>query len=601
MAADEKKIIFSGQDNVSSKVNQIYQGLLGNAKKQTESLREQNTLIEKQIRLLEQKNKVEQKEGNKVLQEQTLLYKAASTPSERSKYEGRVGRVKEELETSSKVVDALKELVNLQKRETSTAERSEKELVKENQRKAKYEDLRLARAEAKSDPKGIRRKFAKAEAEGYGDMSSQEIERLHYQKSVVDKKGEESNFKSTLKALLVNDLIQGLGKTILNATTATTGEQGFNSLLAGIPFIGNALSSGSTRAFEEQSAVGIGLNKLKAMSGNMDIDKAGNTELGFSSKETIGLQTGLMSAAGRSSGLSSNVSQAQNLQKGLGLSQETLVQIVRDARTIRSAADMTQIVSQVIKANPELVKDQTKLAEVLQMQSSLVNQLATQTENVNQGKVSSIIGALRSVGGSFGDPTLGMKNISSINQSLTNPSNDFQKARSFGILSGLKPGASFFELLEMQEKGISQKGLLGGTLKQLQRETGGGENFALSTMTNLGLGASTSRKLTEAFAKNPKMFDSFTGPVTDTSIEEILSGGRAKELTSKRDVQAAQISDAFLDSAATGMAEALKQVFQTTVDKLVGSSTEMSSASKNLNSAADSLKKISPANTVYSK
>ncbi len=225
-----------------------------------------------------------------------------------------------------------------------------------------------------------------------------------------------------------------------------------------------------------------------------------------------------------------------------------------------------QIASDVLAANPELRRDQTKFAEILQQTSQLTNQLAGQSENVDPRKSAGIVGALRSIGGSFSDSNLGQQRMMSINNSLTSPGTDYQKSRAFGVLSGINPGASYFQLGEMQEKGIGQKGYLSGILKQFERESGGGENMMMMSKQNLGLGNSTSRKLVEAYQKNPKIFDDFSG--TNEDLEKTLGlSGRAESNTSKRDREKAEIDNAFSMSATAGTLKVASLTFESAVDE----------------------------------
>lgn len=558
--ADEKKVIFTGVDNVTAKANQIYSGILAAAQKQTTTIKEQNNFISQQLKLLEQKQKLESKSNSDSLEDLKKRKEALPPGMERYRAEQAVRTKGQELgkkETEdSKIVALLKELVATQKKDTSIAEKIERETIKENQRKAKYEDLRGARTEARANPKLIRQRYAAAEAGGYEGMSASQVERLQYQNKVIgDDKTKSSTFKDMFLALMANDAVRNVSHAIVSSPT---GEQAINSLLGAIPFVGGLFGGASKRTFEEQVAVGIGNKRLGAMSGR-DIANGGNTALGFSSRESLGLQEGLMLAAGSSGKLGANTGSAQSLMKGMGLSEQALVQIVKDVRTTRSDADMVGIVSRVLKVNPDLKDDQTKTAEILSNLSSATNTIASRTENLDQGKLIDVMGRLRSVGGTFADPSLGLRNVMNMDQSLSNPSSDFQRARSFSVLNQMNPGASYLQTMIMQEKGLGQQGFLSNMLKQLKRETGGGENFALSIMNNLGLGAGTSNKLAQAFSKNPKLLDSFTGTMNEDKINEIISGKRAEEHTAKRDREAAEASEAFLKGGGAGVNNMINQ------------------------------------------
>lgn len=565
---NEKKIIFSAQDGVSQKAQQIYNNILASAKKYSDSLKEQNSYINDQIKSLEKKSKLESKELKRNFEEQSSLYIAAKTTAEREKYAGRTTSIRKSMEENPAILEILKNIYQEEKKTSLASEKAEK-----NQQRAKvssedqYKAVQsLARQEFRENRQGVIAKVRAAEKTGYEGMDPYAAQRLMYQKTLI---GDEKKTGSTFGAVFAGTLAAGIATQIISAlskiTNATSGEQGVNTLLGSIPLVGSLLEGANTRNFEEQLAIQTKELELKAKTGSDIKGLSDKTGIGYSTRETLGMIEALITASGSAKG-SAQASNALNLQRGLGLSQDVIIQIVKDLRTTRSSADIMQIVSDVLAANPELRKDQTKFAEILQQTSQLTNQLASQTENANPRKNAGLVGALRSIGGSFADPVLGAQRMMSINQALTSPGTDYQKARSFGVLSAANPRASYFKILEAQEQGIGSKGYLGGLLRQLKRETGGGENFMLGVNQNLGLGASTSRKLVEAFEKNPKMFDSLALGSKD-GIEKILGvTGRAESATSQRDREKAEIDNAFSISAAAGTMKVSALTFEAAVN-----------------------------------
>lgn len=561
--ADEKKIVFSGQDNGASQTaSKIYNTILSNAKKYTETLKEQTTYINAQIKALEKKAKLESSQANKNLNETNELWLHAN-PRDKDRYSGRAQEIRKGLDDSKAVLDMLKNIYQEERRHTSAAEKAEKinnsQSLSSEQRHQAMKSL--ARQEVRENKEGVRKKIISAEKSDYADLDPQSAEKLMYQKSLIGGKQEGSKGDNNVFAAIVGaNIIQQIANALQTAGGAKTGEQGLNSLVSAIPYVGGLASTVLERNREEQQNTGLSQYKLQAVTGSKftGSDIPDHSDFGYSKRADFSILGNLIAASGTTKGYGKNLEQARVLDRGLGLSTETITQIVKDIRTTRSSADITQIASDVLRANPELRKEQTKFTEILSQTSQLTNQLASQGENVNIRDSAGIVGSLRSIGGSFADPILGPQRMMSINSSLTNPGSEFQKARSFGVLSKLNPGASYFQLLEAQEKGIGQKGYLSGILKQFSKEGGNEENTALQVMTNLGIPASTARKLVQEYRKNPKKFDSFTGGKND--IDRILGlTDRAKENTSNGDKSEARTDNAYLISSLNGLGQAVKE------------------------------------------
>lgn len=598
--ASEKKVIFSGQDNVSQKAQQIYNNILSNAKKHSDSLKEQNGYINSQIKSLEQKANIESKNALKAANANLKDIRGMAPGLDKNKAFIEYHSSKKNAETSflqeSKTIEILKNLLAETKKQATTSEKAEKSqqrirLSSEDQYRAVQS---LAKQEFRENKQGVIAKIKAAEKSGYEGMDPYAAQKLMFQKTLL---GDEKKTGSTFGAVFAGTLAAGIATQLISAlsklTSASSGEQGVNTLLGGIPLVGGLLGGASGRTFEEQLAIQTKELELGAKTGSSVKGLSDKTNLGYSTRETLGMIESLISASGSSKGAGS-ASNALTLQRGLGLSQDVITQIVKDLRTTRSSADIMQIASDVLAANPELRKDQTKFAEILQQTSQLTNQLASQTEKSDPRRNAGLVGALRSIGGSFADPVLGVQRMMSINQALTSPGTDYQKSRSFGVLSGANPGASYFQILEAQEKGIGSKGYLGGLLKQLRRETGGGEEFMLGVNQNLGLKASTSRKLVEAFEKNPKMFDNLALGGKD-GIEKVLGiSGRAEAATSQRDKEKAEIDNAFSMSATAGTLKVASLTFEAAVDMfketVVSINNTLSNASGKMGTQAPSKK-----------
>jgi hypothetical protein len=595
--SSEKKVIFSAQDNVSQKAKQIYSEILSGAKKYSDTLREQTGYINAQIKALEKKAKLESKQGEKIFQEQGELYWTSKNPAEKERYAQNSKRIRSELTDSAAVLDFLKKIHEEAKKQTTASAKAEAEQRHEYQSSVERDKEQGFSWVSGGKGRSTKGSDSPPESHDYKDREEcccnccccENEGGSGDGKGKKDKSVTGEVFLGTLLGNVVSQVIKSLSQL----TGAQSGEEGVNTLLGGIPLVGGLLSGSSGRNFEEQLAIQTKELELGAKTGGEIRGLTNKTNLGYSTRESLSMIEGLITSAGNRSG-ANQAGNALTMQRGLGLSQDVITQIVKDLRTTRSSADIMQIASDVLAANPELRKDQTKFAEILQQTSQLTNQLANQTENVDPRANAGIVGALRSIGGSFSNPEQAAARMMSINQSLTSPGTDYQKSRGFGVLSGINPGGSYFQMLEEQEKGIGSKGYLGGILKQLRRETGGGEQLMLGVNQNLGLGASTSRKLVEAFEKNPEMFDKLAvGGKGD--LEKVLGiSGRAESATSQRDREKAETDNAFSISASAGMWKVSTLTFESAVSEFktivkslgiqLGSSTGVSGTTSKIHS-----------------
>ena len=201
--------------------------------------------------------------------------------------------------------------------------------------------------------------------------------------------------------------------------------------------------------------------------------------------------------------------------------------------------------------------DTTQFQEILQLQNTLVAKQTEVMETADPKVATGIIAAFKDVGGSFGDARAGAR-INQISGALSGPGNDFQQARNMQVLSKIKPGASMFETMEMQEKGINQEGFLSETMGQLQKEYGGGDAMMMAVKDRLGLGAGATRKLVEQYQEDPTTFDDFAGS-NDELTDKLDLQKMGSKNTSKRDKQKAVVSDAFVSGAGAGMLAVGKQ------------------------------------------
>jgi len=444
--------------------------------------------------------------------------------------------------------------------------------VVEGLKSVKEEISLTAMKEMAADKEGVIKQvseFRKAAAEDDADSlsskySPEEILKLSQQSEMLGQKSPEtqqqqSMFGAILGAEMVKGLVGKISQVGGAMAGAESGEQFFADALKGIPIIGDALGGAVGRSQNESYAAQTGMHGLRGrMGGKTRMFSAQN--MGYSIAETMPIAEQVVTALGSGEGYKKNTKDFMGAERAFSLDRGTLTEMLKNQR-MQDGGDLGTNVSTVYNTMKEKgfisEGDTTQFQEILQLQNSLVSKQSEVMETTDPNVATGIISAFKEVGGSFGDARAGGR-IQQISGALAGPGNDFQQARNMQVLSKMNPGGSMFEMMEMQEKGISQEGFLSETLKQLEKETGGGEGMLMATKARLGLGAGATRKLVEQFQADPTTFDDFAGS-NDELTDKLDLQKMGSRNTSKRDKQKAAVSDAFVSGAGAGMLEVGRQ------------------------------------------
>lgn len=444
------------------------------------------------------------------------------------------------------------------------------EKVVEGLKNIKDEITLQAMKEIAADRKSVQEQiaeFKKAQAGGTDELfkkyTPEQVMKLTTQEGMLGGGGggqqqSQSLFAAILGAEAVKGLVSRISRIGGAMAGAQSGEQFMADALKGIPLLGELIGSAIGRHQEESYNAQVGTNRLRGRMGRGGMFSASN--LGYSIAETMPLAEEVVTALGTGAGYRGRTRDVMGAERAFSLDRGTLIESLKQQR-MSDSGDLEKNISIVYNTmkNKGFISDTdtTQFQEILQLQNSLLSKQSEVMETTDSRAATGIIAAMRSVGGSFGDARANTR-ISQISGALASPGNDFQKARNMQVLSKLNPGASLFELMEMQEKGIAQQGFLGETLKQLEKETGGGEGMMLATQSRLGLGAATTRKLVEAFQKDRTMFDTFGGGKAELQ-EKLDLEAMGTKLTPKREQEQARISDAFVSGATKGMIQVGKE------------------------------------------
>jgi len=420
-----------------------------------------------------------------------------------------------------------------------------------------------AMKEISSDKKGVLEQikaFDKAAAGGPGKLyekyTPEQVMKLQSQKEMLSRDPEAKREQSVFGAILGAEAVKGVLSKVSQVggamAGAQSGEQFLADALKGIPIFGEMIGGAIGRSQQESYQAQTGVNRLRGRTGGGRMFSASN--LGYSITETMPLAEQVATALGTGSNIQNRTRNVMGAERAFALDRGTLTEILKQQR-MQDSGDLGKNVSVVYNTMKEkgfiTDKDTTQFQEILQLQNNLLAKQSEVMETTDPQVATGIISAFKTVGGSFADARAGGR-IAQISGALAGPGNDFQKARNMQVLSKIKPGASLFETMEMQEKGIAQEGFLAETLKQLEKETGGGEGMLLATKSRLGLSAGATRKLVEQYQGDRTIFDKFGG--TKAELEGQLDLQKmGSKLTANRDKEQARISNAFVEGAIPGM------------------------------------------------
>lgn len=573
--SQNKKITFEGVDNgvldlmdkYRRKAEDTYGELLRDAQRLNSSSSEQLRLIQDRIRELEKENRLRAEAQRQELQSQFARLSAGATPERVRELRGQLSTglsyVGRESSGESTLLSMVKDiLVQMKKSDSESQKTKRQQLDKVNQ---DWDNKRaLWEQEVREDPSGVKRAIHQGKANwfergfmgrgDYSNASEYEKEKRQYQEGVLGQEGgsnkQESFFGALLKIEALKAILRSVTGVISSLSNAQSGDQLMNDMVGSIPFIGPMLSMPRKRMIDEQFNAQVPLNRLRGRTGQnngmFSVEGAG-----FSIAETMPVADQVAIASGSGANNKSNTINSLLLERAFSLDRSTTQGMFSSSRMTGDTKTIVEQVATVMNLMPSLRNDRTQLNEILTLQNSLIQQQSQIVESVNTDAVTQAIATFRGFGGGF-DDTRAMERISTINSSLMNPANDFQKARNFGVLSKLKPGSSYFELLESQEKGVYEKGFMGETMQQLEKEFGGGDAMMLAMKQRFGLSASATRTLYEGYKKNRGAFDNISG-FSDLKSLGINLEGEASAMTSERERESAMISDAFVQGVTPGM------------------------------------------------
>lgn len=584
--ATNKKITFQGADGgllqtmerIKRQSEEMYNRTITQAKKVSESGREQLAFIEMQAKALERKNAQLERE-RKILNE---THRENILAINREQMAGRISPAQAQQQRRDLINERGQRISDIdvqssQNTETSSLLRELIETVKLTAREEIAEDR-------KDVERGIREEDRLRRRGRVDEIRDEEALVTGVQRDMIGSSGDKSIFKDVLLANLVTEGLKGIFKGVSNVVNTTMNAQEGSEMLLpqiisqfsplGLP-IGNLIAQPYMRHLDAQ----FGLNKasgLNIATGGRAINTGSLSALGYTLEESQGVARDIMLARGTNRGVGGRTRDALSLERGMGLDRGVIMQMFRDMRMTGDQMDIVRNTASVLNTMGVDMSDRVLMGELLQTQSNLIQQQGQAVQTVNRGAITSMMGAFGGLGGRFQqDPQFLQRTLSQVNSAFVQPQNEFAQARQFGVLSQLNPNASYFQLLEMQEKGIFQSGLLGGTLSSLQREMGQDPEAMMVAFKQMtGLGAETTRNIIQGYLLDPDRFKGFQGSEQEAMEMLGVSPSRLRAEAGRDDIlperirSMAEVQDAFVTGGIEGMKTLGKQLGEDIVEQI---------------------------------
>lgn len=562
-----KTVQFTGADNgilalmekIKASNEALYNKTISNARKVSDSGKQQLSYIEMQAKALERKNKQLEKEKNLINENHIAAIKAVN---EQQKL-GNISRSEADRQRAGLINSRNDSIANI------NAQIPENEKIVGLFREL-IDTVRLTASEQiAEDKKTIQQRVTLINVSNAQYQLSDEAALIQGQQSdaLRGQKSPESIFGAILKAEAVKGIVRGVAgfaqNVAQNAVGAESGDAflmqsftGFNPF--GIP-VGSILGGAGMRSIQQQFEVQNQQARLRGRMGKSYGGFSGRTDLGFSTAESLPIAEQYLTARGGGNA-QSLFNQGATLERAFTLDRGLVAQLFKDMRTTTDTATVLQNTAEVIKMVPGLKDDKVKLQEILELQSNITQQQGEVVQSVNKSEINKVIGGVSGIGKRFtDDPQFTGRIIQSLNQSLTSPSSEFAKANNMMALSELMPGASYVEILKAQEKGIFQSGLMDKTMEQMARMYGGdSDSMTLALKSRTGLSTDISEQIVKAYLANPDLLSGFKGSGDELMSVMKIKGAAGKNV-GERDIDKARIDDAFLKSGSAGLSEVFSQ------------------------------------------
>lgn len=638
--------VISFMDQLKRKADDTTSNMISNAKQQSSVAKDQIRDLEKQIALLEKKNRLESagsrlmagsQRDDKISAAQSQMQAAIKgfnddfasgklTRFERNKKIGNAEAAFEE--TSSVAKEEYKDQLRLLReeerqsqmqtkllrenaeaiRETSSKQlvemkRNNSELVDELNDEDKIKDpaWRLANEDAKQKFK--EEKESPLGARGFvgGLLGVENI------KSLI---GIGSQFASTQNGFdLIKPAAAGAGNilgTVAGGLLGLFGGPAGAKLGAGIGGSIGSMFGGAVGEFEQRRGMASqdflkSKYGLEATTGQNAGPVKDMSAMGVDVAEYLSTLRQIAVNTGSSALAAENTNDVLTMGKGLGIGQDVSSQMITYFRGTNK--DISNLVTGIMaKGKGGLFQggDTTFLNEFLQKFNQLHTELRGTTEKVSTGTTFDILNTFNKMGGQFSarDPrSSGL--ISTIQGSLANPGSDSTSALSFLALRKANPNMGIADLLAERQKGLASPTYLKSMLDYVESMGGDEQSKIMNTAGVFGLGGNLSA------AKRLYQNRGKVGAMSSSDIEDMFKGDfgtQAESKTTAIDKNMAEIKNGLLgtwidsvDAMADAFTTAMRSMFQSSTITMQNGTITLGSGQANLKTNTTQSNKKEPA------
>ena len=566
MSSFESKVKFTAQDNglssfydkIKRQSSSLMSEMIRDAQKYSEASKDQLSYLQDQIKAIERRSQLD-KQASLVSAQKSFSAESSMATTDlehgeiEQQYKQTVSGISQEGDEDKLQVQVLKDILDAIKEDTQSGIVLDKTLSE--QRANEWRKL-STNEKSEFDPEiGLSRQI---ESDQFPKQQGM-MERLM-----------ESTFGQVAAANLVSGGIQELMSSPSTIAEAQSGEQLFSELVSTIPFVGG-VGALMQRGYEEQYNVQSSRRELSGRVGR-DVSLSPGQEsrlqqIGHSLSEAYPMINQFTESLGKLDEKASVDALIESRAKSIPVDQ--LNQMFLDMRSGTTDMGVAENIKSALELIPALKKDPTQRPEFLELQSQLFKQSLGTVGNVDRTQLLNLIGQFSEIDSEFfSDPRRAGQTISTVDESLRNPTSEFARAQNFRALQQMNPGASYQEMIEMQSRGMNEPKFLQSVLGNLANQGFSGEGLATMLTGDqfggggrMNLNPESAGALANYFDQNPQAFSKVK---TESDLKAVfekmgvdLEG--AKSLTAPREEDQAAIANAFSKDIVEGTSQAIKE------------------------------------------